>query len=821
MSFRFTDRSDDLDIETTNGLSCACGTGLDCPYHGQTFGIAISDYDGDGSLDLYVNHHSVPPSELIGAFAMPNADHSFLFSSGEPNSGRRFDKHGVIFFDIDQDGDLDIVETRGGASGTANNPDNQALWNEIYENDGGVIAASGLAEALGVEHPNARGRMFTPINVDGTLALFFGSQQRDDGQFISEFQRYSPGDGYISWSLLGSPEALNGAAFAIGLHIDGDKFTDIALINGSRLTIYPDVGQATGTAQTIQFDDNPERDVIADIVGGDFDGDLDSELYVALTGSKSDRIIDLRNNGTLRDISDSTGIGSEVFGSRSVTAGDFDNDGDLDLAVLRAGDGVRVVFWVNDGEGNFTRENWDLPDTKGQADRIVSGDFDNDGWLDLLVATGKGLHWENVNADPDNVAGGAYYWLQRTPGDNNWINITLQGVDTETSGLGARVFVYTPDGKVQMREQDSGARLHVQDSPRLHFGLGDQTEISKIEVIWADGSKSVYQDIDGSQIGANQFITLTEVTGAQSGTDGNDNIVGANASDTLLGLLGNDTLDGDAARDTLDGGRGDDSLLGGKGYDRIEGGEGDDTADGGFGNDFVLLGSGNDLFIDNQQSSIHGADSVFGEGGDDTLLGAGGRDSLVGGAGNDSIEGGNQYDTLIGGLGDDTISGGFGQDLVLLGDGDDVFLDEGQSNAFGADSVLGGDGDDTITSKGGDDTLNGGAGRDQLTSGNGSTVFILDVLPTAGNDYDIIDGFTSGTDVLMLDKSVFSSLTVGPLPPAEFTNGQPQTASHHIVFQSANGILSYDPDGNGPAGATVIAEVTGQVTLLASDIIVF
>ncbi|HEX7579214.1 MAG TPA: FG-GAP-like repeat-containing protein, partial [Thermoanaerobaculia bacterium] len=163
----------------------------------------------------------------------------------------------------------------------------------------------------------------------------------------------------------------------------------------------------------------------------DLDGDLDVYLY---GGGRADRL--LRNNldGTWADVTG--GTGDPEFASRDVVVGDFDRDGDLDLAAIDAkGDvvlrsnlrqgrfrtialGVKgalalaaddlnadgamdlvvltkegVVVLVNKGDGTFVREeSGDLARVAELSPRsIVLADLDNDGFPDLVVSGEKGM----------------------------------------------------------------------------------------------------------------------------------------------------------------------------------------------------------------------------------------------------------------------------------------------------------------------------------------------------------------------------------------------------------------------------------------------
>ena len=82
---------------------------------------------------------------------------------------------------------------------------------------------------------------------------------------------------------------------------------------------------------------------------------------------------------------------------------------------------------------------------------------------------------------------------------------------------------------------------------------------------------------------------------SNSGTEGDDIILGDSAVNKFYGLGGHDTLTGESGNDILDGGSGDDSLDGGVGNDQLIGGSGDDTLIGGLGNDNLSGDSGSDL----------------------------------------------------------------------------------------------------------------------------------------------------------------------------------------------------------------------------------
>lgn len=212
-----------------------------------------------------------------------------------------------------------------------------------------------------------------------------------------------------------------------------------------------------------------------------------------------------------------------------------------------------------------------------------------------------------------------------------------------------------------------------------------------------------------------------------------------------------------------------------------------------------------------------GNDRLTGNAAANQLTGGDGNDTLSGAEGNDTLDGGNGADNLDGGTGDDRLTAGAGNDTVAGGDGNDVMLGQG-----GADVMLGGTGNDSLVGAGGNDTLTGGAGRDTLDGGAGKDLIVFDSLPTTGNA-DAVPGFSVVDDSFQLVRSgAFTALAAGTLAAAAFWRG---TAAHdaddRIVFNSTNGSLWYDADGNGAGAAVQIATLTGVVgTLAATDFLV-
>jgi Ca2+-binding RTX toxin-like protein len=468
--------------------------------------------------------------------------------------------------------------------------------------------------------------------------------------------------------------------------------------------------------------------------------------------------------GQYVDRTNESGLGSPTL-AQSVVAADFDNDMDLDLYLANAYPSFNQpnILYENQGNGTFVKVELAggaageqigphrLDFEVGQ--RIAVADYDNDGFVDVVAGS-------TVAKSPRKTYLGAPTQLfhneeKQNGNTNHWIEIDLQGIEANRDGIGAVVKVFTPDGVVQMREQNSGMHVFAQNSQRLHFGLGQNTQIDRIEISWPNGVTSQVL----TNVAIDRILTIVQTfPSIITGNSQNENLVGTTRADEIIGNYGNDTIDGGDGNDSLNGVGDNDSIIGGNGNDTLNGGQGTDTLNGSAGNDLLHGGSENDLLLGSAgYDTLHGNgdnDTLNGGADDDRLFGDSGNDSLLGGTGNDSLLGGNNNDTLLGNDGNDNLSGELGNDSLLGGEGDDVLsggddLDTLLGNN-GKDLLMGGNGDDSLSGEAGNDTLQGDAGNDTISGGNNNdAIFGGDGNDSLSGDagIDTIDG-GSGDDTI-------------------------------------------------------------------------
>ncbi|MGM0585130.1 MAG: cartilage acidic protein [Pseudomonadota bacterium] len=274
----------------------------------------------------------------------------------------------------------------------------------------------------------------------------------------------------------------------------------------------------------------------------------------------------------------------------SAAGGDFDNDGDVDVFALvgRAAGNLSSVMFENDGEGGFTeiRGGPAAPGgDRGLVQTASVADADRDGWLDLMVASGRG---------PSGFSIDGGYDLFRNQGEGNgWLTFDLESAGGEADVLGSVIRLHAGGG-AQMRVADAGQRLHGQDDPLVHFGLGEAAQADRVEIVWRDGRRDEIGDLP-----AGQHVNVWRGgwrDETREGGDASDVMIGAFGRDWLAGGRGRDHLDGGGGADVLRGEAGDDVLTGGWGWDWLWGGWGDDVLQGGPGADTLVGGPGADIF---------------------------------------------------------------------------------------------------------------------------------------------------------------------------------------------------------------------------------
>lgn len=170
---------------------------------------------------------------------------------------------------------------------------------------------------------------------------------------------------------------------------------------------------------------------------------------------------------------------------------DFDNDGWLDLLVAnRTG---RPFVLRNLADGTFVRATGvGITAQNEPSNGVAVGDYNGDGYQDVALA---------------NWPGGSTVLYANLGGTNHWLRVRLEGKWSTRSGLGARVRATATLGgrRMTLLRQIGGEDGWGTQEILAHFGLGDATQVETLSIEWPSGAVSTLR-----QVGVDQTLTVSE-----------------------------------------------------------------------------------------------------------------------------------------------------------------------------------------------------------------------------------------------------------------------------------------------------------------------
>jgi hypothetical protein len=490
------------------GLEFQHTSGLAHRYHFPEImggGVGLFDFDSDGDLDVYFVQSGdlLEPARAPGNALFENQGARFVDVTARAGVGDRGYGMGCACGDYDGDGDIDLYVTNVGA-------------NVLYRNDGAGRFTDVTGQA-GVGDPSwSTAAAFVDFDRDGALDLFVVNYIRWAPQSEQEcFFRERRRD-YCNPNTYGAP-----ARDTLYRNLGGGRFEDVT----AKLGLDQAFGNGLGTAV------------------GDFDGDGRVDLFVAndmlanqlWIQTEDGRFVD---RALLRGCAYSSR--GEAQSGMGVHAVEFGDSGALDVFVTHLRGQGHTLFGARQGGfvDRTARVGLSAPMLADTGFGVGFGDFDNDGRLDLYVANGHVVIEEPTPNPADSYAqfdrllrqdergsfveveprggvglalattsraaafgdlnddgaldvvvvdrdGPARVLLGRAPAANAWIALRLvnaQGSDA----LGARVQIQAR-GRQQVRHVAPSYSYLASNDPRLHFGLGDATQVEELEVRWPGG----------------------------------------------------------------------------------------------------------------------------------------------------------------------------------------------------------------------------------------------------------------------------------------------------------------------------------------------
>ncbi len=494
-------------------------------------GVALFDYNRDGLLDVYL-----VSSLTLKTAADPKNGPSALYAN---RGGGRFEDvavaagvawpgwgTGVCVADYDGDGFQDLYVTGVGR-------------NRLFRNAGGERFTDVAREAR-VEAGNwSTGCAFADFDRDGDLDLFVSRYVSIGGDGQPEFiEGRSRTCTYRGVPVHCGPQGLVGMPDLFFRNEGDGRFREI----GRRAQLADPEGYYGLGAVWLDADE---------------DGWLD--LFVA-NDTQANFLYLNRRDGTFEEMGLLMGVAvsenGDGQGSMGIAVGDYRNEGRLSLFVTNYADEYNALY--HNAGGFFTDVSFSSGTALTSLRYVGWGtsflDYDNDGFLDLLLVNGhvypqadlierkeqvryhqrrllyrgigdgtfaevgegiggplltprvsRGMAVGDLDNDGrldvviNNLAGKAEVWSNVAANAGNWLLVKLLGAGKMTDAVGATVRVRVGETR-RMRLVQSGSSYLSQDDMRLHFGLGSASAVDLVEVLWPDGTTTRRTGVEANQI---------------------------------------------------------------------------------------------------------------------------------------------------------------------------------------------------------------------------------------------------------------------------------------------------------------------------------
>jgi enediyne biosynthesis protein E4 len=447
---------------------------------GWASAVSVGDYDNDGFDDLFITYwgqNVLYRNHGDGRFTDQTA------RAGLATKGRRWGA-GCAFVDYDRDGDLDLFvanylifepekvqEPGKGAN---------CLWKGIPVNCG----PKGLPADTNLLYRNNGGGRFTDVSEASGISKV--KNRYPMTAIVTDYDNNGWPDIYV---------ACDSTASILYRNKGDGGFDDVALETGS----------------AYNEDGRPQAGM--GVSCGDYNGDGQVDIFK--THFADDLPVLYKNTGSnfFEDSSRAAGFEHTKYVQWGTGLVDLDNDGWPDIFTVTGNVYPEVekffkqyphrsprLIYRNLGNQRFKDVTalcgpgaQEMQSSRGCA----FGDYDNDGDIDVLVM--------NMNEPPsllrnDDPGGGSR-------GASHWLKLKLIGAKSNRSAIGARVRLKT-GAHWQTQEVTSQSSYYSHNDPRLHFGLGRNEIVDRVEIRWPAGQIEVIREV-----AANQIVTIKEGAG--------------------------------------------------------------------------------------------------------------------------------------------------------------------------------------------------------------------------------------------------------------------------------------------------------------------
>lgn len=457
--------------------------------HFHVGGAAAGDVNGDGFEDLLLLRGERSPRLLLnrgdGSFQDATLAAGLGGIDGIPN--------GAVFADITGNGALDLL--LGGVR-LDSNPEAPRTPIRLFLNDGSGVFTDASADSQLDSPLDAHSMVLADIDGSGHLDLAVAYWKSGSGST----------QGHL-WRNLGNGRFEDiSVASGIGPHyanelynftpnfvdLNGDGRPDLLMaadFGNSRVFINQGGGSFVDATDAVISDENGMGATLGDFSNS---GGMDwfvTSIFAASPspdhGTSGNRLYRLTaGEGGFVDATDAAGVRAGGWGWGACAA-DFDNDGWLDILMVNGYQSHTPTFlhdparlFMNNGDGTFSeRALASGIDSTRQGRAVLCFDSNNNGRIDVLIQNSHAL---------GELSAPAQLFRNRGHADHHWLRVKLRQPGPNTHGVGARVSLQA-GGLVQSREIRAGSNYLSADPIEAHFGLGVADRVDRLSIRWPDG----------------------------------------------------------------------------------------------------------------------------------------------------------------------------------------------------------------------------------------------------------------------------------------------------------------------------------------------